>query len=71
MKTERLDAQYRRDNLRFYGFDDKSDNKSDESWEESETTVRNYIDEHLDIDEASIQIESARRIWGLKNLINP
>ena len=71
MQIERLEAQYRRDNLRFYGFDDKSDDKSDESWEESETTVRNYIDEHIDIDEATIQIERARRIWGLKNLHNP
>ena len=41
-----------------YGFEDKSD----ESWEESETRVRNYIDEHLNIDEASIQIERALRI---------
>ena len=36
MKTERLEAQSRRDNLRFYGFDDKND----ESWEESETRVK-------------------------------
>ena len=35
MKTERLEAQSRRDNQWFYGFDDKSD----ESWEESEPRV--------------------------------
>ena len=35
MKTERLEAQSRRDNLPFYGFDDKSA----ESWEESETRI--------------------------------
>ena len=64
MKTERLEAQYRRDNLRFYGFDEKSDDKSDESWEE--TTVRNHIDGHVDIDVASIQIERAHRVRGLK-----
>ena len=58
MKTERLESQSRSDNLRFYGFGDKSD----ESWEESETRVRNYIDEHLNIDEASIKIERAHCI---------
>ena len=36
MKTERLEAQFWRDNLRFYGFDDKND----ESQEESETRVK-------------------------------
>ena len=36
MKTERLDVQSRPDNLWFYGFDDKSD----ESWEELETTIK-------------------------------
>ena len=40
MKTEWLVAQSRRDNSQFYGFGDKSY----ESWEESETRVRNYID---------------------------
>ena len=35
MKTERFEAQSRRDNLRFYGFDDKRD----ESWEKSETRL--------------------------------
>ena len=59
MKTERLEAQSRRDNLRLYG----SDDKSDESWEESETRVR-YIDEHLNINETSTQIERAHRIRG-------
>ena len=36
MKTELLEAQSQRDNLLFYGFDDKSD----ESWEESETRLK-------------------------------
>ena len=49
-----------RDNLRFYGFDDKND----ESWEEPETRVRNNNDEQLKLDEASIQIERAHRIQG-------
>ena len=66
MKTELLGAQSRRDNLRFYGFDDKSD----ESCNESETRVRNYIDEYHHIDEDSIQIERTRRIRG-KTLHDP
>ena len=32
IKNERLEAQSRRDNLRFHGFDDRRD----ENWEESE-----------------------------------
>ena len=51
MKTECLVAQSRHDNPQFYGFGDKSD----ESWEESETRVRNYFDEHLNIDEDQIK----------------
>ena len=66
MKKERLEVQSGRDNLRFYGFDDKND----ESWEKSETRVRNNIDEHLKLDEASIQIERAHRIQG-QTLHNP
>ena len=49
-----------------YGFDDKSE----ESWKESETRVRSYIDEHLNTDEASIQIEGVYRIQG-KNSPQP
>ena len=56
MKTEPLEAQSRRKNLRFYGFNDKSD--------ESEAKKQNYIDEHLNIDGASIQIKKAHSIWG-------
>ena len=67
MKTEeRLEAQSRRDNLWFYGFDDKID----ESWEESETRVRNYIEEHLNIDEASIKIKRAQAS-GVNTLQDP
>ena len=42
----------------------KGDYRSDESWEESETRVRNYIDEHLNIDKTFIQFERAPRIRG-------
>ena len=44
----------------------KGDDRSDESWEESETRVRNYIDEHLNIDKTFIQFERAPRIRGKK-----
>ena len=58
MKTERLEAQSRRDNLRFHGFEDKRD----ETWEESELKVRDYIRDDLGVDESSIQIERAHRL---------
>ena len=64
IKRERLEVQSRRDTLRFYGLDDKSDDKSDEPWENSETRVRNYIDEHLNIDEVSIQLEKSTSNLG-------
>ena len=64
IKRERLEGQSWRDTLRFYGLDDKSDDKSDEPWEDLETRVRNYIHEHLNIDEVSIQIERAHHIPG-------
>lgn len=58
IKNERLQAQSRRDNLRFYGFIDKRD----ETWEGSENTVRSYLTNDLLLDESSIQIERAHRI---------
>ena len=58
IKNERLEAQSRRDNLRFYGFDDKQD----ETWEESENTIRSYIANELNLFESSVQIERAHRI---------
>ena len=57
-KNERLEAQSRRDNLRFHGLDDKMG----ETWEESETKVRDYISNGLGIDESTIRVERAHRI---------
>ena len=57
-KNERLEAQSRRDNLKFHGFDDNRR----ETWEESENTVRRYISEELNIDDSAIKIERAHRI---------
>ena len=57
-KNERLEAQSRRDNLKFHGFDDNRR----ETLEESENTVRRYISEELTIDDSAIKIERAHRI---------
>ena len=57
-KNERLEAQSRRDNLKFHGFDDNRR----ETWEESENTVRRYISEELNIDDSAIKIVWAHRI---------
>ena len=51
LKDECLEAQSRRDNLKFHGFDDNRR----ETWEESENTVRRYISEELDTDEFVIK----------------
>ena len=64
IKNERLEAQSRRDNLRFHGFDDRRD----ENWEESESKVRVYISEELGVDDSSIQIERAH---GLRSKNTP
>ena len=58
IKNERLEAQSRRDNLKFHGFEDNRG----ETWEESENTVWRYIFDELAIDESAIQIERAHRI---------
>ena len=58
IRNERLEAQSRRDDLRFYGFEDKQG----ETWEESENKVRSYIANDLNIEESSIQIERAHLI---------
>ena len=57
-RKERLEAQSCRDNLRFYGFEDKRG----ETWEESENVIRSYISNELDLEESNIQIERAHRI---------
>ena len=57
MKSERLEAHSRRDNLRFHGFEDKRG----ETWDESESKVRNYVYDDLGVDESSIRIERAHR----------
>ena len=57
-RCERLEAQSRRENLRFYGFDEKKD----ETWEETEETVRQYLGTDLELDPRRLSIERAHRI---------
>ena len=57
-RCEKLEAQSRRENLRFYGFEDKKD----ETWEETEEKVRQYIGADLELDPSRISIERAHRI---------
>ncbi|MEW8107368.1 MAG: hypothetical protein AB2801_20365, partial [Candidatus Thiodiazotropha endolucinida] len=57
-KNEQLEAQSRRDNLKFYGIEE--DPK--ETWEQTETKLRTYLSDELQIDESSIKIERAHRL---------
>ena len=57
-KKEQLEAQSRRENLKFYGFTDDKD----ETWEQSEDKVRTYLSNELHIDEQRMQIERAHRL---------
>ncbi|MEW8544972.1 MAG: hypothetical protein AB2693_15715 [Candidatus Thiodiazotropha sp.] len=57
-KRERLEAQSRRENLRFYGMSEDRD----ESWEGTENKIRDYISKDLEMDQSTISIERAHRI---------
>lgn len=57
-KNEQLETQSRRDNLKFYGIEE--DPK--ETWEQTETKLRTYLSDELQIDESSIKIERAHRL---------
>ena len=57
-KNEKLESQSRRDNLKFFGFE----GERNETWEESENKVKNYISEGLGIDDSEIRIERAHRL---------
>ena len=57
-KLDQLENQSRRENLVFHGLKDKSN----ETWEESESNVRKYIFEDLGLDETRISVERAHRI---------
>ena len=57
-KNEQLEAQSRRENLKFYGVDEDQN----ETWEQSETKVRDYLSNELDMNETDIKIERAHRL---------
>lgn len=59
-KNERLESQFRRENLKFYGIDESRR----ESWEESERKVRTYLSTELSFDESEISIERTHRLNG-------
>ena len=57
-KVEQLEAQSRRENLKFFNIPE-SDR---ETWEESENKIRKFLKENLDQDETAISIERAHRL---------
>lgn len=57
-KNENLEAQSRRDNLKFFGFQDDGT----ETWEQSEDKVRDYIRTELNINDSDMKIERAHRL---------
>ena len=59
-KNEQLEAQSRRENLKFYGMN----KDEDETWDQSETKIKDYLLTELNIDEARITIERAHRLPG-------
>ena len=65
-KNERLEAHSRRENLKFHGIPETDK----ETWEESESKVRDYIYEELEIDQRQIRIERAHRL-GSKTTPKP
>jgi hypothetical protein len=64
VRFDNMEAQQRRDNLLFFGVA----GKKGESWEESESKVREILTDTLKIDDAAtIQIERAHRLQGARD----
>ena len=57
-KNEQLEAQSRLENLKFYGVNEDEG----ETWDQSETKIRDYLSQELGLDEASMKIERAHRL---------
>ena len=60
VKNERIEAQFMRDNLKFYGIEEESNI----TWDQSEQKIRNYLGGELDTDDPNIKIERAHRLPG-------
>ena len=58
LKRENLEAQSRRNNLKLYGIDEDEQ----ETWEQTEDKVRNYLKSDLNLNGDDIQIERAHRL---------
>ena len=65
-KLDQLEGQSRRQNLNFFNIEESRN----ETWEESEAKVRDYIKSELKLDESAISIERAHRLPG-KNYPRP
>ena len=57
-KNEHLEAQSRRENLKFYGLNDEQG----ETWEQSEVKVREYLTQELNMNVSDMGIERAHRL---------
>ena len=57
-KNEQLEAQSRRENLKFHGINEDEN----ETWDQSETKIRDYLVTELELDGANIKIERAHRL---------
>ena len=66
LELDQLEGQSRRQNLNFFNIEESTN----ETWEEFEEKVRNYIKSELDLDETAISIERAHRLPG-KNKPRP
>ena len=60
MKYEKLEAQSRRENLKFFDIEESEG----ETWYQSELKIRQYITNDLQIDDTDIKIERAHRLPG-------
>ena len=60
MKYEKLEAQSRREDLKFFDIEESED----ETWDQSELKIRQYITNDLQIDDTDIKIERAHRLPG-------
>ena len=57
-KNEQLEAQSRRENLKFHGIGEDING----TWDQSETKIRKYFSDELGIDDTNIKSERAHRL---------
>ena len=64
-KVSELEYGSRRNNLRFSGFTEKSEDA--ETWEESEKLIREFIEENLEMESKDIIIERAHKAFKIND----